>query len=114
MERDRHDSADLARIGSDIQRRLVRDRVLVELRDKPRVPPLLDAEAARDLKEPRRERSLPAEARQMPKRHDQRLLQHLARGLLISAHPQPEAVDRTLVLGKQRLQGSPITLLRNA
>src|SRR6266498_1428743 len=65
--------------------------------------PLLDAETPSDLVEPRRDGCLAPKRRQVPERREQRLLEHLARRLLVAAHAQAEAIDIGFVTAEQLL-----------
>jgi hypothetical protein len=73
---------------------------------------LLDGEAPRDGEQPRAHRRLAAEAAQAARRGEERLLQHLARVLLVLAHGHREAEHGALVAGEQRLGGPRVPGLR--
>jgi thioredoxin 1 len=104
--------ADAARVGLGVGSGTARRERVVERLGRPRTAALLDAEAARDLVQPGRERGIAAECAEVAKRREHRLLQDLARGVLVAAHAQPEAVDRLLVAREQLVDRAPVTSAR--
>jgi hypothetical protein len=99
---------DLVGVGLAVGRRRRIGHLLVDRARGMHAAALLDAEASGDLVKPRRERGVAAEARQVAERGEHRLLQDLARRLLVAAHAQPEAVDRLLVPREQLVDGDAV------
>ena len=89
-----------------------RGRIL-ERRGRANAAASLDAEAARDLIEPGRQRRITPKSRGVAERGEERLLEHVARGVLVAAEPEPEPIDLRLVALEQQLERHAIARPRS-